>query len=104
MAEHNQNGAKPIAYLEQWRLIRITEGTRHLVGIVTGHPRLRDGARIVTTAIVALADDRSWAESQNTLYRLTAAGEGPLPEEWAEKVDYLLKWGWGTARVEEDEQ
>lgn len=95
------NSAKPKARLDEWRIIRVREGTRHLVGRVSGHPRLRDGARIVSSALVGLATDCSWAETMNTVYALGARGEGPLPEEWAEHVDFFLREAWGTARMSE---
>lgn len=97
----NPNSSKPSAHLDEWRIIRVREGARHLVGHVSGHPRLRDGARIVTSALVALAADCSWAETMNTVYALGTRGEGPLPEDWAERLDFLLRNGWGTARVSE---
>ena len=93
---------KPQAHLEQWRVIRVAEGTRHLVGIVHGHKRLREGARIVSSAIVTLADTRAWAETENTLYQLGAAAEGELPAEWAQKVDALLLLAWDTTRVRDE--
>ncbi|MGH7058069.1 MAG: hypothetical protein ACREFZ_09350 [Acetobacteraceae bacterium] len=95
------NSFKPKAHLEEWRIIRVGEGTRHLVGHVSGHPRLRDGARIVSSALVALAGDGSWAETMNTVYSLGTRGEGPLPEEWAEHLDFFLREEWRTARVSE---
>lgn len=95
------NLSKPSAHLEEWRIIRVREGTRHLIGLVSGHPRLRDGARIVTSVLVALAADYSWAETMNTVYALGTRGEGPLPEDWAERLDFLLRDAWGTARVSE---
>lgn len=101
MTTEYPTSSKPAARLEEWRIIRVREGTRHLVGRVSGHPRLSDGARIVTSPLVALAADRSWAETINTLYRLGAPGQGPLPKEWAGRVDLFLRDAWGTARVSE---
>lgn len=97
----NPNSSKPKAHLEEWRIIRVREGAQHLVGRVSGHPRLRDGARIVSSALIALAGDCSCAETMNTVYALGTRGEGPLPEEWAERVDFFLQEAWGTARMSE---
>ncbi|MGH7000617.1 MAG: hypothetical protein ACREEA_03850 [Stellaceae bacterium] len=93
------NSSKPKAHLEEWRIIRVREGTRHLVGRVFGHLRLRDGARIVSSALVAVAVDCAWAETMNTVYALGTRGEGPLPEEWAGCVDHFLREAWDTERV-----
>lgn len=93
---------KPIAFLDQWRIIRLHEGTQHLVGIAYGHRRLREGARIVTSAVIFITPSHSFAETQNTLYRLKTPGEGPLPADWAEHVDYFLDHAWDTFRVEDD--
>lgn len=95
------NSSKLKAHLDEWRIIRVREGTAHFVGRVSGHPRLRDGARIVTSALVALAGDCSWVETMNTVYALGTRGVGPLPEEWAEHVDLFLREAWGTARMSE---
>jgi len=93
------SSSKTKAHLEEWRIIRVREGTSHLVGRVSGHERLRDGARIVSSALVAVAGDRTWAETMNTVYALGNPGEGPLSEEWAKHVDHFLQEAWGTARV-----
>ncbi|MDE1969382.1 MAG: hypothetical protein KGI92_10790 [Alphaproteobacteria bacterium] len=95
------NSSKPKAHLDEWRIIRVREGAGHLVGRVSGHPRLRDCARIVSSALVAVAGDGSWAETINTIYVLGTRGEGPLPEEWAACVDYFLREAWCTTRVSE---
>jgi len=79
----------------------VREGTQHLVGRVSGHPRLRDGARLVSSALVAVAGDCAWAETMNTVYPLGTRGEGPPPEEWAGRVDHFLRTAWHTARVSE---
>lgn len=97
----NPNSPKPSAHLEEWRIIQVREGSRHLVGHVSGHPRLRDGARIVSSALLTLTADCSRAETVNTVYALGTRGEGPLPEEWAEHVDLFLREAWGTARMSE---
>lgn len=94
---------KPVAFLDQWRIIRLHEGTPHLVGITYGHPRLREGARIVSSAVIFITPNNSFAETQNTLYRLQTSGEGTLPAEWSERVDYFLNHVWGTFRVKEED-
>lgn len=94
-----QYSSKPKAHLDSWRIIRVREGARHLVGRVSDHPRLRDSARIVSSALVAVAGDGSWAETMNTIYVLGTRGEGPLPKEWEECVDRFLREAWSTARV-----
>jgi hypothetical protein len=100
IAGHGDGGAgKPLARLEQWRLIRVAEGSRHLVGIASGHPRQREGARIISSAVIHLARDRSRAETLNTIYLLGAPGHGPLPPKWAERVDHFLLHAWGTFRI-----
>lgn len=94
---------KPVAFLDQWRIIRLHEGTQHLVGVAYGHSRLRQGARIVSSAVIFITPNHSFAETQNTLYRLKTRGEGPLPADWAKRVDYFLEHAWGTSRFEEDD-
>jgi hypothetical protein len=95
----NEPQTKPIARLEQWRVIRLTEGTEHLVGIVYRHPRIRPGGRIVSSAILAGADAGRFAETENTFYILGAPGVGELPDEWREAVDRFLRLAWGTVRA-----
>lgn len=93
-----RRAGKAAAHLDQWRIIRVAEGTRHLVGVVSGHPRLPEGARIISSAVLDLAADHSRAETVNTIYQLGTPGRGALPQDWAEHVDDLLRWEWGTAR------
>ncbi len=93
--------SKSAARLEQWRIIRVREGSRHLIGFAWGHPHLRDGARIVSSTLIFLAPDRSRAETMNTCYSLGAPGVGELPADWAERLDYFLRRAWGTSRIGE---
>lgn len=72
---------KPEARLDHWRIIRVSEGTRHLVGIAHGHYPIREGGRIVNSAILTIADNSAWAETEDTLYRLGGRGEGRLANE-----------------------
>jgi hypothetical protein len=41
-----------------------------LVGLVTGHPRLRQGARTVTSPLVRIAPDQGWARTLSRYYQL----------------------------------
>lgn len=41
-----------------------------LVGTCTNHPKLREGATCVTSPLVELALDGSWARTHNRAYRL----------------------------------
>ena len=56
-------------FLTDWIVVQDEEGVS-LLGIVYGHPRLRDGASVQTSALIAIATDLSWARTLNTLYRL----------------------------------
>lgn len=94
---------KSTVFLDQWRIIHLHEGTQHVVGIAYGHPRLREGARIVSSAVIFITPDHSIAETQNTRYRLQTPGQGPLPADWAKRVDYFLDHAWGTFRIEGDD-
>lgn len=40
-----------------------------LVGLVTGHPTIADGA-ITTSPVLSIADDRTWARTVSRFYRL----------------------------------
>jgi len=93
---------KPQALIDEWRIIDVREGTLHLVGVVHSHNRIREGGRVVTSRILVIADDRSWAETENTLYKLGTPGRGTLPDEWARKIDAFLLRCWNTSRVQEE--
>lgn len=106
-AEHNPTSplpsakCKPTVWLDQWRIIRVREGTRHLVGIVSGHPRLREGCHIVTSEVMVFTPERSLAETLNTIYSLEAPGPTKFPDEWARALDGYLREVWGTSRIED---
>jgi len=84
--------------LEQWRIIHV-DGAPHLVGIVQGHPHLRDGAQTITSPLVWLVPDRAAARTQSPLYALGTEALGPLPEDWARAVDEFLALAWGARRI-----
>lgn len=83
--------------LEEWRTIFV-DGDAHLVGVVYGHPLLRDGGPAVTSAVRWMSLDRSVARTESRLYALGSAGDGPLPDEWAQALDRMLAALWHTTR------
>lgn len=97
--DRNYGRGKRLARLDEWRIISVQEGTQHLVGIVSCHPRLREGARIVTSAIRDFCAERHLAETEHTFYLLGRAGSGELPDEWAKAVKRFLMAAWGTERA-----
>ncbi|MEJ0050130.1 MAG: hypothetical protein WDN02_02750 [Methylovirgula sp.] len=94
----------PEVRLENWRLVTLpNDPNAVLVGTVTGHPRIQDGRRTLTTQIVEMAPDKSWARTLNTHYVL---GE-PMPEE--EEFDDRIKagierriWAWPHPSIAND--
>jgi hypothetical protein len=71
--------------LDHWRLLtRMPDCLGFFVGIVTGHPLLRDGW-ITTSVVMELGEDRSWARTMSRRYRLAAElpHDLPLPAEAA---------------------
>lgn len=65
----------PETRLENWRIVDMprTEALpshQVLIGRVTGHHRIPDGHRTLTTQIIEIAPDNSWARTLNTLYVL----------------------------------
>ncbi len=84
------------AFLDHWRLVRpdaedfctvlvddekwyvVDNGILgYLSGIVRGHPRLTEGHLIITSEVLAIALDKSWAVTRNTHYLLGSPDEGP---------------------------
>ncbi|WEJ31720.1 hypothetical protein [Devosia sp. SD17-2] len=66
-------GAAPL--LENWRLVvarrEYPEGLYEMEGIVTGHPKYRDGYRLRTPPLLMKSADRAWALTlAGTYYRL----------------------------------
>lgn len=49
-----------------------------LSGVVTGHPRLRDGATILTSDLLWMAQDRKAARTLSRFYRLGEALDGAV--------------------------
>ena len=72
---------KPTARLDKWSVIQLEGSTRYL-GIVSGHPKLKDGEEIFTSALIrkfqdgeevipADATPGQWRiETKNTIYIL----------------------------------
>ncbi len=56
--------------LEDWSPGSGVDGCARLYGSVTGHPRLRDGARIFTSPYLRLDCKNGWARSWSRFYRL----------------------------------
>ena len=50
--------------------IALIDGIPVLIGIVEGHPNLRAGARVRTSALFQLCVDAGWARTWNRFYRL----------------------------------
>ncbi len=84
------------AFLDHWRLVRpdaedfctvlvddekwyvVDNGILgYLSGIVRGHPRLTAGHLIITSEVLDIALDKSWAVTRNTHYLLGSPEEGP---------------------------
>jgi hypothetical protein len=89
--------SKPMALLEFWRVIRTRVGSRHLIGVVSGHSRLRDGSLIITSDIVDVRfgpGQPSEVEPVNTLYVLVAAVRGAFPANYADLADEVLPGDW----------
>lgn len=42
----------------------------YLAGVVTGHPVIADGDSCITSMVLALASDRTWARTVSRFYRL----------------------------------
>ena len=74
------------AMLCDWFVARIDVSTHSefvLCGYVYGHRRLRDGDMTITSTLLELADDESWARTFNTLYRLHETGvPGEYDHDW----------------------
>lgn len=56
--------------ITNWHLAPAPQMALSLTGLVAGHPRLHDGSSVLTSPLVAMADDNSWALTFNTFYRL----------------------------------
>jgi hypothetical protein len=59
--------------IASWSIIKLTDepyDTYHFVGIVRNDPRFLEGRRILTSPILFISEDASWARTLNTRYRL----------------------------------
>ena len=52
-----------------WLTVSLIHGDTIVCGVVSGHPRLRDGP-VTTTPPFAADTRRGWMKTRNTLYRL----------------------------------
>lgn len=91
------NGQSPV--LQNWRIIEVDGRDQHLVGRVYGHPLLRDGARAITSPVIWIDEAAGAARTQNRHYHLGQKGSGPLPPDWAERIDEWLAFAWGAQRA-----
>lgn len=57
-----------------------------LLGRVTGHPVLREGARARTSPLFQIAPDRSWARTRSRVYELRDHFPGTLHERKSDRV------------------
>ena len=57
--------------LDFWAITAV-DGCLALTGVVTGHPVLEHGARIITSPLLWLSDDRRAARTLSRFYRLGA--------------------------------
>jgi len=85
--------------LDEWRIIEVDGHDLHLVGLVSGHPYLRDGARAVTSRLLWLDPSERWACTRSRLYRLGARAHESLPPDLAYRVDTMLRELWGARRT-----
>ncbi len=53
--------------IDEWRIVVLDGGDRHLVGIVCDHPLLRHGARAVTSKIEWIDEQAGLARTQSRL-------------------------------------
>jgi hypothetical protein len=72
--------------LSQWFVARLDFSSHSefvLGGYVYGHLRLRDGHPALTSTILEIAEDQSWARTLNTLYWLHGpAASGGTDSDW----------------------
>ncbi len=60
---------KQTAHLENW-LEGVHYGANVLTGIVSGHPKIPNGKRILTSPIIKIDREAKTAETRNTFYTL----------------------------------
>ena len=72
--------AEDAPFLDRW-----TVGYRPvscLIGLSTNHPLLPgDGRQIVTSDLVLMSQDRSWARTLSRWYRLGRPADGAIPDQ-----------------------
>lgn len=62
--------AAPI--IDRWQLLSNDNGTNDVSGVVSGHPRFREGEFITTSALDQIdpSSPAAWVRTKNTVYRL----------------------------------
>lgn len=60
--------SKPKVQLEQWQIVTRRDKTC-LIGIVSGHPKIKDGTNVLTTEAI-VNNESTEAETLNTIYTL----------------------------------
>jgi hypothetical protein len=85
--------------IEKWRIVEIDGADRHLVGHVYGHPLLREGAHAITSRLIWVDEAAAAARTESRYFHLGRKADGPLPNEWARKLDALLAMAWGARRT-----
>lgn len=63
--------------LENWSIVMVPGVGPRLSGTVYGHPRLKDGEKIVVSSILERNRDNNTVQTMNTLYVL-----GHVDPEW----------------------
>jgi hypothetical protein len=83
----------PCASLTQWFIARVVFEkviAFALCGYVYGHPRLRDGHPIMTSTLVELSSDESWARTLNTIYWLyDPVSADSIDSSWNVRLPWL---------------
>lgn len=66
---------KPVARIEEWKLVHTYEGRYFLAGKVYDHPSYVQGRRMATGKLIALDDKKMMAETRTAIYKLGAPKE-----------------------------
>lgn len=66
---------KPVARIEEWKLVHTYEGRYFLAGRVYDHPAYIDGRKMATGKLIALDDKKMVAETRTAIYKLGRAKE-----------------------------
>jgi len=91
------DGKGPV--IEDWRIIEVDGTDRHLVGRIYDHPILHDGARAITSRLLWIDEAAAAARTQSRLYHLGRKGTGPLSDDWARWLDFMLAIAWRAKRT-----